>query len=53
MRNHSLIINSQLATHRLVELQLTILKLPESQLATRKLLGSHFTDTQLVDCILE
>ena len=45
--------NSQLATHRLVELQLTARKLPESQPETQKLLGSHFTDTQLADCILE
>ena len=46
-------INSQLATHRLVELKLTTRKLPELQLATRKFLGSRFTDMQLADCILE
>ena len=48
----SLIINSQLATHR-TELQLTTRKLAVSQVATRQLLGFHFTDTQLADCILE
>ena len=50
------VINSQLPNHRLVELQLTIRKLAESQLATQKLLGllgSQFTDTQLAVCILE
>ena len=50
---YSLIIDSQLATHRLVDLYFITLKLPESQLVTRKLLGLHFTDTQLTDCILE
>ena len=47
------LINSQLPNHRLVELQLTIRKLAESQLATQILLGSQFTDMQLAVCILE
>ena len=45
--SHSLIVNSQFASYRLVELLFTTHRLPEPQLVTQKLLGSHFPDTQL------
>ena len=48
-----LIINSHLATNRLVEFWLTTTNSTELQLATPKFLGLHFTGTQLADCILE
>ena len=47
------LLTAWLLTHRLVELQLATRKLPESSLVTWRLLGSHFADTQLDDCILE
>ena len=46
-------LNSQLATHRLVELQLTSHKLLDLLVKNHTLLGLHFTHTQHAGHILE